>query len=256
MTTTAASLKWTVLGSLAAIAITTWMDASGLGAFSALALCPLLFLFWYLERLSRRAVGFAWGKPRDYLMAVTYPIVVIGAASLVSFLSGAVDLSGTNWNHFWLNLIAGGLSTVVAAIITEEGFFRGWLWASIEKAGGSSTAALLSSSVVFSLWHLSAVVLPTGFDLPAAQVPIFMANATLLGLVWGLLRLGSGSVIVASVSHGVWNGLAYSLFAFGTKVGALGVTTTWVFGPETGLVGLALNGGFAAALWRWTKSRR
>lgn len=251
MSITPSALKWAVLGSLAAIAITTWMDASGLAAFSALILCPLLLLFWYLERLSRQEVGFAWGKPRDYLIAVAYPVVVIGAASLIAFLAGAVDLSETNWKHFWINLVAGGLSTVIATIITEEGFFRGWLWASIAKAGGSTNQALLWSSVVFSLWHLSAVALPTGFDLPAAQIPVYMVNATLLGLIWGMMRQISGSVIVASVSHGVWNGFAYALFAFGTKVGALGVTATSIYGPEVGWVGLVLNAAFALGLWRW-----
>jgi hypothetical protein len=82
-----------------------------------------------------------------------------------------------------------------------------------------------------------------------------MVNATLLGLIWGMMRQVSGSVIVASVSHGVWNGFAYALFAFGTKVGALGVKESWVYGPEVGWVGLALNAAFAAGLWRWMKGR-
>jgi len=47
-------------------------------------------------------------------------------------------------------------------------------------------------------------------------------NATLIGLSWGLMRLISGSIIVTSVSHGVWNGMAYVLFGFGEKTGALG----------------------------------
>ena len=114
---------------------------------------------------------------------------------------------------------------------------------------------LLWTSAAFSLWHLSAVTLETGFDLPARQIPIFMVNATFLGLVWGLMRMASGSLLVASVGHGLWNGLNYALFAFGTKVGALGVTATDVYGPEVGWVGLALNGTFTVVLWRWTKSR-
>ena len=81
----------------------------------------------------------------------------------------------------------------------------------------------------------------TGFDLPAKEIPIYLLNATLIGLNWGLLRLASGSIIVASVSHGVWNGLAYALFGFGEKTGALGIQDTWLFGPEVGLLGIALN---------------
>ena len=82
-----------------------------------------------------------------------------------------------------------------------------------------------------------------------------MVNAALIGLIWGMMRMISGSVVVASVSHGVWNGLNYALFAFGTKTGALGVTQTSIYGPEVGFVGLALNAAFAAGLWWWLDRR-
>jgi hypothetical protein len=67
-----------ILGVLAAIAITTTMDATGLSAFSALPLFPLLGLFWYLQRLSRVEVGFAWGQWRHYGLAALYPVCVMG----------------------------------------------------------------------------------------------------------------------------------------------------------------------------------
>jgi len=114
---------------------------------------------------------------------------------------------------------------------------------------------LLWSSVAFVLWHVSAVTLDTGFDLPAPQIPIYLLNGLFIGLIWGMMRLVSGSVVVASLSHGVWNGLTYALFAFGTKVGALGVQETSIYGPEVGFVGLVLNAAFAAWLWRRVKSR-
>lgn len=250
------SLRLPILGTLAAIAATTAMDATGYSPFSALTLAPLMGLLWYLERFSRREVGFVWGRRADYVQAIVYPLFVIGAASLAAWIGGAVHLESTNWKSFWINLIAGGLSTILATIVTEEGFFRGWLWASLRRAGCGEAPTLVWTSVAFALWHLSWVFMPTDFDLPPWQIPIYMANATLLGLVWGMLRLASGSVIVASVAHGVWNGLAYALFAFGTKVGALGVTESWIYGPEVGWVGLALNAAYAAGLWRWVESRR
>jgi len=245
-----------VLGAATAIAITTAMDATGYSIFSALPLCPLMALFWYLQRLSRQEVGFVWGRRSDYLAAALYPAVVLGAATLIAFAAGAVDVSETNWQHFWLNLIAGGLSTILVVAITEEGFFRGWLWASLERAGSSPLRALLWTSLAFSAWHLSAVLLDTGFAPPRAQVPVFLVNGTLLGLIWGMLRLSSGSVLVASVSHGLWNGLNYALFAFGTEVGALGITETAIFGPEVGFVGLALNGLYALGLGWWISRDR
>ena len=249
------SLFQPILGTTVAIAITTSLDAAGLAVFSALPLFPLMAIFWFRERLSRTEVGFVRGRPRDYLAAVVYPILVIGAVTLVALAAAVVDTSATDWNRFWLNLVAGGLSTVLVTMITEEGFFRGWLWASLRLAGLGPTGTLLWSSLAFSLWHVSAVALPTGFDLPVAQIPVYLINVFVIGAIWGLLRLASGSVLVASVSHGLWNGLAYALFAFGTKVGALGVRQTAIYGPEVGIVGLVANLAFLAVLWWWVLAR-
>ena len=248
-------LKRPVLGVLLAIAVTTTMDASGLSAFSALPLFPLMGVFWYIERLSRQSMGFVWGRWRHYGLAALYPVLVLGTVTLVSSLAGAVDLSHTNWRKAAINLALVAVSTFLVVILTEEGFFRGWLWASLERTGRKPATALLWSSIAFALWHLSAVSLKTGFDLPAAQIPVFMVNAAVMGLIWGLLRRISGSVIVVSLSHGLWNGGAYVLFGFGTRVGALGIKDTPLFGPEVGFLGLALNIVFAAALWRWAGAR-
>lgn len=100
-------------------------------------------------------------------------------------------------------------------MITEEGFFRGWLWASLKRAGKSDKQVLVWTTLAFVAWHISAISLDTGFDLPANEIPIFLVNATLLGAIWGLLRLVSGSVVVPAVSHAVWNAIDYPLFGFG-----------------------------------------
>lgn len=250
------SLLLPILGTLAAIAITTAMDATGYTSLSALPLFPLMALFSYLQRLSRREVGLVWGPPRHYRQALLQPLLVIGAATLAAVIGGAVSFAEADWGNFWVNLIAGGLSAILLSVITEEGFFRGWLWASLKSVGCSERHTLIWTSLAFALWHVSPVTLATGYDLPAAQIPVYLGNVVLLGLVWGMLRLVSGSVIVASVAHGVWNGLAYALFAFGTKVGALGVTETWIYGPEVGYIGLALNALYAAVLWLWIKGRQ
>ncbi len=252
----ARSLVLPLLGVLLAIAITTTMDANGLSAYSALPLCPLMLLFWYLELHSRQSMGFVWGRLHDYGLAVLYPILVLGAVTVIVTAAGAADVAQTDWPKARLNFALVTASTILVAIITEEGFFRGWLWSALTRRGQTVASALLWTSIAFALWHLSAVTLDTGFDLPQAQIAVFMANAAVMGAVWGLLRALSGSVIVSSVSHGVWNGGAYVLYGFGGKVGALGVKNTAVFGPEVGVLGLALNILFAAALWWWWTGTR
>jgi membrane protease YdiL (CAAX protease family) len=146
-----------------------------------------------------------------------------------------------------------GAATIVGGLLTEEGFFRGWLWAALENCGFTSGRVVFLTSLAFAAWHVSAVVLPTGFDLPARQVPIFLANVMAIGTAWGLMRRASRSIVVTSVSHSVWNGLAYSFFGFGTKTGVLGVTAPDIWGPEVGVAGLVLNIAFVAVLWRTSR---
>jgi hypothetical protein len=243
-----------ILGVLIAIAITTTMDATGFTNFSALPLFPLMLIFWYLERLSRPRMGFAWGRWSHYGLATLYPVAVLSVVALVSVAVGAVDLSHTNWEKARLNFVLATVGTILVVILTEEGFFRGWLWASLERAGEKQGRILVLSSIAFSLWHLSWVTL-TNDKLPMSQIPVFMVNVAVMGAIWGLLRWISGSVIVASLSHGVWNGGAYVFFGFGTKVGALGIADTAIYGPEVGVLGLGLNVVFLVALWWWWRAR-
>jgi membrane protease YdiL (CAAX protease family) len=247
---------WPSVGVFAAIAITSTMDATGLSAFSALPLFPLLALLWYLQRFSATDVGFALGGSRArlcYGLAILYPVVVMGLITGVAALTGALHAApAPHHKHgLWMILSINIVSTIPLALLTEEGFFRGWLWASLRRAGQGNAALVILTSIAFALWHWSAVILPTGFNPPISQVPIFMLNATLLGAIWAMLRLASGSLLVPSVSHSLWNGLAYLLFGFGTNVGTLGIVNTRIYGPEIGLLGLLLNCAVAVGLWRW-----
>jgi membrane protease YdiL (CAAX protease family) len=61
---------------------------------------------------------------------------------------------------------------VIMVMITEEVLFRGWLWASQKRAGASDRAVLLWTMFAFIVWHISAISLDTGFDLPAKIIPI------------------------------------------------------------------------------------
>lgn len=245
-----------VIGVIASIAITTAMDASGVSAFSALPLFPLMLLSWYLDGCSRAQIGFLRGRLGDYRLAVLHSVLVLGLLALAAWAAGSVDLDRTKWRSAAINFAIMSISTVLVAMITEEGFFRGWLWRSLEKRGLREESILVLTSLAFTAWHLSAVLLETGFNPPLRQVPVFLANAFALGVIWGTLRLQSRSIVVSSVAHGLWNGGAYILFGFGTKTGALGIQNTALYGPEVGVLGLVANVAFAIALWRGTRGER
>ena len=240
-----------LIGVLLAIAITAAMDANGLLEFSALPLAVLLALFAFLDRCSRAEMGFVWGKPAGYALALLHPVLVVGLITVTAWLGDAIDVGDTDWNKAWLNLAALVVATTLVAILTEEGFFRGWLWAVLKRRDRGTLSILLWSSLAFAAWHVSPVMLDTEFAPLRAQVPIYLVNAAVLGAIWGMLRLISGSVLVASLGHGVWNGFAYVFFGFGTKAGALGIANTALYGPEIGWMGLGLNVLFALGLWHW-----
>jgi membrane protease YdiL (CAAX protease family) len=248
------SLALPIVGVAIAIAATTAMDVTGLFAFSAFALLPLMFLFWYLDKLSCSEMGFRWGKPKHYGMALLYPLLVIGIVAAVATVADAVDLSKTNWSKALLNLLVVTVSTALLAIVTEEGFFRGWLWGSLRLRGVGESHVLIYTSIAFSAWHISAVTLDTDYKPAPLQVPVFLINAAVIGMVWGMLRWMSGSIVVTSLSHGLWNGIAYVFFGFGAKTGALGIRNTAIFGPEIGVLGLITNAIFAVLLWQWWRT--
>ena len=82
-------------------------------------------------------------------------------------------------------------------------------------------------------------------------VPIYLANVIVLGLTWGLVRVVSGSIIVASFCHAVWNALVYEFFRYGSGSGSLGIAAFNVFDPERGWAGLGIDLVVLLLLWRW-----
>jgi membrane protease YdiL (CAAX protease family) len=167
-----------IAGTALAILITTTMDATGYAMFSALPLFPLVGLFWYLQRFTRAEIGLVWGPPYAYGLAVAYPVIVLGLIGLIALAAGAVDISEADWTKTLLNIALMSSTGVIMVTITEEGFFRGWLWAALKRAGKSDTYVLIWTSLAFTAWHISAISLDTGFDVPANEIPIYLVNAT------------------------------------------------------------------------------
>jgi hypothetical protein len=146
------------------------MDASGLAAFSALWLFPWIGLVWCWEGLSRAEMGFVWSALRHYVPALLHPVLVLGLAALAGWITGAVEVEKTHWRKAWLNVALVTVSTIRGVIITEEGFFRGWVWAALKYTGQNGYGVLVWSSLAFALWHWSAVLLEAGFNPALGQV--------------------------------------------------------------------------------------
>ena len=46
-------------------------------------------------------------------------------------MTGSVDISQADWNKTLLSMSLMGSTGVLVVLLTEEGFFRGWLWAAL-----------------------------------------------------------------------------------------------------------------------------
>lgn len=249
------ALRGPILGVIVAIAVNAAMDAAGLSALSFASLFPLALIFWAIQRLPRKSMGLAFGGVRHYGLALLHPALVIGAIALICLAAGVVDTSKVNWllqRNSFLSMLA---ISIPLALLTEEGFFRGWLYGSLQRAGMNELQVMIWTGVAFSLWHIPAVSMNTEDALPLAQIPIILINGVVIGAIWGFLRSISGSILVTSVCHALWNASVYVLFGYGTTLGALGVKQTAIYGPESGYLGLALNAALAVLLWQWWKRR-
>ncbi|MEM7084717.1 MAG: CPBP family intramembrane glutamic endopeptidase [Bacteroidota bacterium] len=245
-----------IIAFLLAVAISITMDFTGYTFLSAYPLLAITLIFWFIQRQTKKEMGLVFGRLKFYILALLYPLIVLSATALIAYLAGDLSIGEFDESAVTLNLIVGVTLGPLVVLLTEEGFFRGWLWGAFRKAGFSAEKALWVTSILFVIWHISAVTAESSYKLPFSQIPIYLINGLFIGLIWGTLRWASGSIIVASVCHAVWNTLAYMLFGFGENVGLLGVTNTALFGPEVGYLGILLNGLFFLWLWRITKNSR
>ena len=235
---------------LLAICITSTMDANGYGMWSAFILIPLFAGFAWFGKHSRKELGIIVGNKSYYALSVLLPVLLVSLVSGTALLTGHTDTTETNWNNTWFNISMASSIGILMVMLTEEGFFRGLLWSLSIRSGHSARFTLWSTTAAFVAWHLSAVFLAEEYTPPAMQIPIYLVNATLLGLIWGLMRQLSDSIWPPAIYHAVWNGLVYEFYGFGERIGDLGVTATWLYGPEIGLAGLVVNGGTFYYLYR------
>ena len=103
----------------------------------------------------------------------------------------------------------------VLPALGEEIGWRGWLLPKLMPLG--TLPALLISGVIWGLWHAPVILL--GYNYPDAPgwlaLTTMVGMCTVIGAVFGWLRLRSGSVWPAALAHAAFNGAAgtYLLFA-------------------------------------------
>jgi CAAX protease family protein len=248
---------WPVLGSAGAIVISPLLSlATGQGALYNLWLAVMLAILWAKLRLTGREIGLTVGDATSYLVALAYVAGIVGLVALGAWATNAIDLTNYSAATVARRLSLIFLVTFALTLITEDGFFRGALWGSCERAGFSPAKAVIWTSVAFGLWHLVVPIIDPDFSQSAFKAPQYVLGSTAFGIAMGLLRLRSGSIIVPSACHGLWNATAYTLFGTGEKSGELGVADHSLWDPERGYAGLILALVAAGVLWAWVRPAR
>ncbi len=213
---------WADLGVLAAILLGAALasGAIAMAASSRLDKGPLMLLTYMLPFLLAIPGGILWLRYgngggstfRLHLGVRWFDALLILAATLLVNAAGIViePLLSAMPAHYLekLNEMIGSggwaiVTTVVAAPILEEIFFRGLVLESLARRWNARWA-VLGSAAVFGLMHLP--ILPQ------------MVNAFVMAIVMGYIYLISRSLIPVIVIHAINNGLAYiALELWGTQ---------------------------------------
>ena len=127
----------------------------------------------------------------------------------------------------------------------EEIGWRGFLLPRLLKIY-TPRISFLICGIIWGLWHSAGILL--GHNYPGTPVLgtfLMIGFCMLFGVVFGWLRLESGSVWPAVIAHGALNGAAGSVFLFHAE----GFSHDAAYAGILGLTGWILPGCFVAYLY-------
>ena len=205
-------LAWSVVGNLL-VGETLYVTRNLLLGLLVLALARRAGASWGVLGLDGDAVrsGARWGG-----LAVLVVVVAVAVGTLLAdHLPGVgtlladerADLSGTllAWHALW--------RIPVGTALFEEVVFRGALLGLLLQVT-SPTRAVVVSSVVFGLWHVAPTIVTLRINdtavLSASGLGAIVgavAVTTVAGVLFCLLRLGSGSLLAPVLAHWATNGV-------------------------------------------------
>ena len=168
-------------------------------------LIPIVLVFIYLDgNISRTKELLRFGPPRRALtMILAIPLVVMIIDSISVLIYSIIFITlfgepatntdiGTTWDSSNMAIFLAFLSICIMTPISEELFFRGYLLDSINRIHGKWPAIVISS-LLFGLVHID---------------PFAIGLATIGGVIYGWIRIRTGSLVPVIVAHAMWNTMA------------------------------------------------
>ncbi|GGC28955.1 abortive infection protein [Brevibacterium sediminis] len=197
-----------------------------------LASAPRYFGYWPLRSFGR-VIGMTIAAFFGIMV-----LVVLGYLVSAAFGWLALDLDGLSGFKAQLETIPGTDSLPTAAAIAiylllmfvssvanvgvtigEEFGWRGWLLTSLRPLG--TWPALLIIGVVWGLWHSPLILLGYNFGRPdLTGVGFMVGGCIVVGILFGWLRLRTGSVWPAVFAHAALNGCGAMLLGLFVDAGA------------------------------------
>lgn len=197
-----------------------------------LASAPRYFGFWPLRSFGR-VIGMTIASffgimvlvVLGYLVSAAFGWLTLDLDGLSGFkaqldmIPGANALPTAAAIAIYLLLMVVGSAANIGVTIGEEFGWRGWLLTSLRPLG--AWPALLIIGVVWGLWHSPLILLGYNFGRPdITGVGFMVGGCIMVGILFGWLRLRTGSVWPAVFAHAALNGSAGMLLALFLDTGA------------------------------------
>jgi membrane protease YdiL (CAAX protease family) len=188
---------------------------------------------------------------RVWWLALLGPLVVLGAGYSVVWVTGlasfgvSADIKATNPLLLPILVILVIAKNTLTGSLGEELGWRGYLLPHLESLG--QRQALLLSGLLHGIWHLPFILFTSFYHSDGngfIVIPMFLASLTMAGVIYGYLRLTTGSVWPAAIAHSSLN-VFWELMS-GLTIGASPLVTEYLVG-ETGvlpLIGYTLVAGW------------
>jgi len=164
------------------------------------AVVPLAVIAFAVQSAGCRLseyLGLHFPERRYVLLGLLSLAIIIPLVDLVSWLAGYAVTPSFVIDIYRSARDAGGLlllmvALVVAAPLVEEVVFRGFLLPGLAASRLGASGAILLTSVIWALLH-------------AQYQPFYLLQIVVLGVVFGWLRLKSGSTALTILLHGLLN---------------------------------------------------
>jgi len=174
---------------------------------SQILMIPIIILFIHLDGSLNRIKDMLYfgSVKRILVLTLLIPIIITIVDFILIMVYGYVYFSlfgepsvnidlGVAWNSSRLEIFLLFLIVAIAAPIAEELMFRGYVLDSIQRLHGVRVAIILSA-FFFGLIHL-------------LSGPYVIGTAMIGGLIYGWIRVRTGSLLPPIAAHMMWNSMA------------------------------------------------